>query len=114
MLQIIRKLVLELSAPDRRSSRPVTQRISSLNHELWNHSVEYDTLEESTSSVTDKVFNRFRCLGGEQSHVDVAHRRMYRRGISQGGRSILASDRSSRSNILFFARWLFVVDVSFS
>jgi hypothetical protein len=76
--------------------------------------VEHDTLEESTPSVTNKVFDRFRCLGGEQSHVDVAHRCVYRRGISQGGRSVLASDRSGCSDILFFARRLFVEDVSFS
>lgn len=84
MLEVIAKLILKFMPPDRLSSGAITQRVARLDHELGDHTVEQDALEVPAAGVSDEVLDGFRCLLREESHVYVAHRGVYRRGVSDG------------------------------
>jgi hypothetical protein len=78
MLEIVRKFILKLVPPNRRPTGAIAQRVTSLDHEFSNDTVENDALKETTPSVANKVLD---CLGRllrEQAHVDVSHGRMQR------------------------------------
>jgi hypothetical protein len=57
MLQVIRELVLKLSAPNRHTSRSVAEGVTGLDHELWNDTVEYNAFEVPAPRVTNKVLD---------------------------------------------------------
>ena len=81
MFQIIRELVFELITPNRHSSGSVTQRITRLDHKLRDDPMEDDTLEKSTARMSDKVFDRLRCVFREETDMDVALARVYGGGF---------------------------------
>jgi hypothetical protein len=78
MPEVVRKLILKLVPPNRRSTSAIAQRITSLDHEFSNDPVEDDALKETTPGVADKVLDCFGCLLREQTHVDVSHGGMQR------------------------------------
>lgn len=81
MLQVIREFIFELPSPDGISPRTITERITSLDHELWDHAMENDPVEVATPRVADKVLYGFWCLGREQPEMYVPHGRVYCRRI---------------------------------
>jgi len=62
MFQIIRKLIFKFFAPNGHTTSPITQRISSLDHKLWNDTMEDDTLKVAASGMANEVLYSFRCL----------------------------------------------------
>ena len=111
MLQVIRKFILELLVPDRCSPSTVSQRISSLDHELRNDTVEDYALVVTAARVSHEVLHRFRGLLREKAKMHVSERRMYRRTVRHRRRATL--DRGcGGSNGLLFARWPLIEDIT--
>jgi len=73
--------------------------------------MENDTLKVTASRVADKVFNRFRRLLREQTHVDIAHRRVDCRRVGKWRRAG-ALVGCGGGNALFLACWAFVEDIA--
>lgn len=111
MLELIRELVLELFAPDRRPARAIAQRVARLYHELRNDAVEDHALKVATPRVAHKVLDGLRGLLREEPEVHVAERRVDRRAVGDGRRP--ASDcRSCGSDGLLLASGSLVEDVA--
>lgn len=85
MFEVVGKLVLELLVPNARPSRPITQRIARLDHELGDHTMENHIVVIPAARKPDEVLHGLGRLLGEEPHVDVAHRRVDRRGVRDGG-----------------------------
>lgn len=71
-----RKLVLKLAAPDTLSTCAISKRIAPLNHEFPNHAMEDGAIIVSVPAMCHKVLDRLWRRLGEQSHVDISHRRV--------------------------------------
>ena len=111
VFKFIRKLIFEFLSPDTRSSSSITQRVSSLDHELGNNTMEDNTLEIPAARVSNKVLHSFGCLLGEQPDVDIAFGGVDRSGVGYvGGPCGCVGDGGCHS--LFFSTWSLVEDVT--
>ena len=84
MLEVVRELILKLPIPDGRPASTVSQRVSSLDHELRDDTVEDDTLVVSAACVANKVLHSLWRLLGKQAKVHVPNGRVDSSGISDG------------------------------
>ena len=57
MLEVVREFILKLMTPDGLSTGTIPQRVSRLNHELWNDTVEDDALEVAAARMPDEVLD---------------------------------------------------------
>ena len=102
MFKVIREFILKLSAPYWDSSGAISERVPSLNHKFGNNTMENHPLEVATSRMTNKILHGFGRLLREETHMDVAQSRVYRRGVGKWRGPRLLSNRSS-GNILLFS-----------
>ena len=102
MFEVIRELVLKLPAPNTCASSSIAKWISRLDHKFGNDTMEYDTFIISTARMPNKILHGFGRLLREETHMDVAQSRVYRRGVGKWRGPRLLSNRSS-GNILLFS-----------
>lgn len=74
MSKVIRELVLEFLAPNGCTTRPIAQRVSSLNHELGDDTMEDDSFEITAPCMAHEILHSFGSLRREQSDVYVSER----------------------------------------
>ena len=67
MFQFTGELILKLSTPDTVATCTVTQRVSGLDHELRDDTMEDDALVVATARMTNEVLDRLRRLLWEQA-----------------------------------------------
>mmetsp|Transcript_36226 Transcript_36226/g.61099 ORF Transcript_36226/g.61099 Transcript_36226/m.61099 type:complete len:235 (+) Transcript_36226:285-989(+) len=77
MAKRLRKLVLKLRSPNGCSTRAVSQRISSLQHEALDDAVDEQVVVVAVLAVAREVLNRLRALLGVQLEVDVSEGGVY-------------------------------------
>ena len=111
VFELVREFILKLSPPDRRASSSIREWVSRLNHKLWNDTMEYNTLEISASGVTHKVLDGLWCVVGEQSDMDISHRRVDDGRIGERRWTTFA-DYGGSCDGLFFASRFLIEDVS--
>lgn len=111
MPKIVMELIFELSTPNRSSTRSISEWIPGLNHELWNDTMENDTLEVATPRMSHEVLYSFRCLLRKQAHVYIAHSCVYGGGVGKRRRPSFAHWCSGRRR-LFLSSWFFIEHVS--
>jgi len=111
VLQIVRKLVLEIAIPDARPAGAISERVACLDHELWDDAVEDDAVVERAPGVTDKVLHRLGSLLREQPEVHVTQRRVDRRGRCERRRARRCGRRGGGDRLLL-ARRALIEDVA--
>lgn len=111
MPEIVVELILELSAPNGRSTCAVSERIPRLNHELGNDTMEYDAFEVAAPRMCYKVLHGLGRLLREQAHVDISHSRMYGGRVGEGGWPGFAH-WCGGGDRLFLASWPFIEHIS--
>ena len=113
MSQVIRELVLKFFAPNGCATRPITKRVSSLNHEFRDDAMENHTLEITASCMPHEILHSLGSLRWEQPNVYVSERGMNRGCIGQGGWTAF-TDWCSCSNSLLLSGWAFIEDITIS
>lgn len=111
VFQLVREFILEFSPPDRRAPSSIREWVSRLDHKLCDDTMEYNAFKVPTSCVTHKVLDCLRHVVGEQSEVDVSHRRVDNGRVGERGWTTFVSCSGSCDG-LFFASRLFVEDIS--
>lgn len=82
MSQVLDELIFKFLAPKAFSARPIAQRITSLQHKLFDDSVKNDTIIIALSCQSHKILHCFGHLLIEQTQVDIAHGRVQHCGGS--------------------------------
>lgn len=84
MPKIVRKLVFEIAVPDACSASAVAERVTRLDHELGNDTVENHVVVVPAARVSDEVLDGLGRLLREQAHVHVPECGVDRRGRGKG------------------------------
>ena len=72
------EFIFEISAPNRLTARSRACGIAGLNHEAFDHPMEYVRIVIAIATVHTEILNRFRAFGCEELHMNVTQCRMNR------------------------------------
>jgi len=74
VFEIWGELVFELLPPDTSTTCSITQRVTGLDHELGDDTMEDNAFVVATTRVANKVLHCFGCLLREETNVDITNR----------------------------------------
>ena len=107
MFQFWMKFIFKFVPPKRFATSSNTRWISSLNHELFDHSMKYAMIIIVIFSQTTKVLDSFGAFSRKQFNLNITQICVNSRGFKKFGSCYLFSDGNT-----IFVSWFFVKNVS--